>query len=109
MHDAAHVVGVILGMGAVTALLRLLPFVAARWLGRHPAVQRLGGFLPPAIMMLLVLHSVLGSAGQHAGGPWPELAAIGLTVGLQAWRGQALASIAAGTVLYVFLRQGVGP
>ena len=102
--NSIYVVSVIVAMAAVTFALRALPFVAAQWLQKHSVVQRLGEFLPLAIMTLLVVHSAAGSAQQHAGGPWPELAAVALTAAVQ-WRGRnALLSIALGTALYVVLR-----
>ena len=78
--NSIYVVSVIVAMAIVTFALRALPFVAAQWLQKHSVVQRLGEFLPLAIMTLLVVHSAAGSAQQHAGGPWPELAAVALTV-----------------------------
>ena len=102
--NSTYVVSVIVAMGIVTFALRALPFVAAQWLQKHSVVQRLGEFLPLAIMTLLVVHSAAGSAQQHAGGPWPELAAVALTAVVQ-WRSRnALFSIALGTALYVALR-----
>jgi branched-subunit amino acid transport protein AzlD len=104
MNDANYVLGVIAAMGLVTFALRALPFVAARWLNKHPVVQRLGQFLPLAIMTLLLVHSASGSALEHAGLPWPELLAIGVTALLQ-WRSKnALLSILVGTCLYVLIR-----
>ncbi len=106
--NSTYVVSVIVAMGVVTFALRALPFVAAQWLQKHSVVQRLGEFLPLAIMTLLVVHSAAGSAQQHAGGPWPELAAVALTVAVQ-WRSRnALLSIALGTALYVALRNFTG-
>ena len=105
--NGTYVVSVIVAMAIVTFALRALPFVAAQWLQKHSVVQRLGEFLPLAIMTLLVVHSAAGSAQQHAGGPWPELAAVALTVAVQ-WRSRnALLSIALGTALYVALRNFV--
>ena len=104
MHDSGYVITAIVAMALVTLALRGLPFVAARWLQRHPAVQRLGRFLPLAIMVLLVLHAGVDAARQHARGPWTELAALAVVVGLQ-WRWRhPLLSILAGTGLYVLLR-----
>lgn len=104
MSDRGYLIGAIVAMGLVTFALRALPFVAARWLQRHPLVQRLGQFLPLAIMTLLLLHSVVGAARSHAAGPWPELAAVALAAGLQ-WRSRnALLSILCGTGLYLLLR-----
>ena len=104
MTDRAYVVAVIVAMGLVTFALRALPFVAAQWLNKHPIVQRLGAFLPLAIMTLLTVHSAAGSAREHAAGPWPELAAIALVAILQ-WRTRnALLSILLGTGAYVLMR-----
>jgi branched-subunit amino acid transport protein AzlD len=104
MIDAGYAVGVIIAMGLVTFALRALPFVASRWLNKHPMVQRLGEFLPLAIMTLLLVHAMTGSALEHAAGPWPELLAIALVVLLQ-WRSKnALLSIVIGTSVYVLIR-----
>lgn len=102
--SSGYLISVIVAMAIVTFALRALPFVAAQWLQKHAVVARLGEFLPLAIMTLLVVHSAAGSAQAHAAGPWPELAAIALTVGVQ-WRSRnALLSIVLGTALYVLLR-----
>lgn len=104
MIDSGYAIGVIAAMGLVTFALRALPFVAAQWLQKHPLVQRLGEFLPLAIMTLLMVHSVMGSATENPTGPWPELLAVALVVGLQ-WRTKnALLSILVGTGVYVLLR-----
>ena len=104
MIDTASAVPALLAAGAVTFGLRALPFVASQWLERHPVVQRLGEFLPLAIMTLLLLHSVTGAAGSHAGGPWPEVVAVACVVAMQ-WRGRhALWSLLLGTALYVLWR-----
>ena len=104
MIDSGNVMGVIAAMGAVTFALRATPFVASRWLNKHPLVQRLGEFLPLAIMTLLLLHSVVGAAKEDARGPWPELFAVA-TVALLQWRSRnALVSILVGTGCYVLMR-----
>lgn len=104
MHDTTYVLTVILVMGLITFALRALPFVAARWLQSHSVIQRLGQFLPLAIMTLLLLHATVGAAKEHTGGPWPELLASGLAAVLQ-WRSaNPLLSIVAGTALYVAWR-----
>ena len=102
--DTGYLLAVIFVMGAVTFALRALPFLSARVLGRFPVVQHLGRFLPLAIMVLLLVHSAKGAAGEHNAGPWPELLAIAVTCLLQ-WRSRnPLLSIVAGTALYVLLR-----
>ncbi|HZX32827.1 MAG TPA: AzlD domain-containing protein [Rhodocyclaceae bacterium] len=106
MIETGYVLAVIFAMGLVTFALRALPFVADHWLRRQPVVQRLGQFLPLAIMTLLLVHSAAGAAGSHPGGPWPELAAVALVVALQ-WRSRnALLSIGVGTAVYVLMRNG---
>ena len=104
MIDTGYALGAIILMALITFALRALPFVASRWLQRHAVVGRLGRFLPLAIMTLLLLHSIVGAAREHAGGPWPELLAAGLAALLQ-WRSRnPLLSIVAGTGLYLLLR-----
>jgi len=64
----------------------------------------LGRFLPLAIMMLLLVHTLVGSARDNPTGPWAEIAAVACVIGLQwRWR-QPLLSILLGTALYVLLR-----
>jgi len=64
----------------------------------------LGRFLPPAIMTLLLLHTLRGSVAEHTLGIWPELLAATTALLLQ-WRTrQPLLSIFAATGLYVLLR-----
>lgn len=104
MTDADYIIAAILVMGLVTFALRALPFITASWLERSPFVRRLGAFLPPAIMTLLLVHSAAGASREHTSGPWFEIAAVILTIALQ-WRGRnALLSILAGTGMYVLLR-----
>ena len=104
MIDSDYALKAIAAMGLVTFVLRALPFVAAQWIEHHPIVRRLGQFLPLAIMTLLLAHSTLGSARSHIDGPWPELIAVALVIGLQWWRKNALLSILLGTGVYVLLR-----
>lgn len=102
--DTAYLLTVIAAMGAVTFLLRALPFLSAHWLRRSAVIQHLGRFLPLAIMTLLLVHSASGAAREHAAGPWPELLAIALTALVQ-WRSRnPLLAIVGGTALYVLLR-----
>ena len=99
-----YALGAMAAMAVVTFGLRALPFLAARFLQKHPMVQQLGCFLPLAIMTLLLLHTLVGSARDNPAGPWAELAAVACVVLLQWWRRQPLLSILAGTALYVLLR-----
>jgi branched-subunit amino acid transport protein AzlD len=98
-----HALWALLIMGVITFALRGLPFVAARWLQSHPMIERMGRFLPLAIMTLLLAHAIRGGSQLHSGAPWPELIAVALTLGLQ-WRlKHPLLSLLAGTALYVWI------
>ena len=104
MIETRYVIGVIAAMGLVTFALRALPFVGAQWLNKHPLVQRLGQFLPLAIMTLLSIHSAAGSAREHAGGPFPGRIPTAAVPVLQ-WRTRnALLSTLVGTAAYVAMR-----
>jgi len=104
MTDTGYILTVIVLMGAVTLLLRALPFIAGHWLRRHAIVQKLGDGLPLSIMVLLLVDTAAGQARGHTGLPWQELAAVAVVVLLQ-WRTrQTLLSIVAGTALYIALR-----
>ena len=107
MNDALSVVGAIVAMGLVTFVLRGLPFVAAKWLQKNNLVMRLGKFLPLAIMTLLLVHAVMGSANAPGQGPWPELVSVALVVAVQ-WRTRhALLSMLVGVGSYVLLKNGL--
>lgn len=104
MSDRTYVLSVIVAMALVTLLLRALPFVAATWLQKYAIVQRLGRFLPLAIMSLLLLHSMVGAAREHHQGPWPELLSVALVFLIQWHTRNALLSMLVGTGSYVLLR-----
>ncbi len=96
-----YVLMAVLAMGAVTFMIRALPFLAARWLRRSPLVLQVGAFLPPAIMTLLLIHSMRDLSQQQSGQVLPTVVAVLVVLGLQAYKRQPLLSIAAGTVLYM--------
>lgn len=108
MIEPGYALGVILAMALITFALRALPFVAARWLQAHPMVDKLGRFLPLAIMVLLLLHALRGSALEDPHQPWPEIFAIALVILLQWHSRNALLSIVLGTAVYVLIRQSAG-
>lgn len=104
MIDIPYAIGAIIAMAVVTFGLRALPFLTARFLQKNPMVQQLGRFLPLAIMTLLLLHTLVGSARQNLSGPWQELLAVLAVLALQWWKKHPLLSILTGTALYVLLR-----
>jgi branched-subunit amino acid transport protein AzlD len=104
MIDIPYAIGAIVAMAVVTFALRALPFLAARFLQSNPLVQQLGRFLPLAIMTLLLLHTLVGSARDNPTGPWAEGLAAAVVMALQWWKKHPLLSILVGTALYVLLR-----
>ena len=103
MYDV-HAGYIVLISGAITAMLRFLPFIAFG--KRKPeAVAYLGRVLPPAVMAVLVvycLRSVNILTGTHG---LPEGLACLAVIVLHVWRRSTLLSITAGTALYMFLIQ----
>ncbi len=103
MYDV-HAGYIVLISGAVTVMLRFLPFIAFG--KRKPeAVAYLGRVLPPAVMAVLVvycLRNVNILTGTHG---LPEGLACLAVVVLHVWRRSTLLSITAGTALYMFLIQ----
>ena len=61
-------------MALITFALRALPFVAAGLLNRFRAIRTLGRFLPPAILGLLLIHTMAGFIQNDAStvGAWPR-------------------------------------
>ena len=97
----AYLLGVVIVGWAVTYALRALPFVLfARYDRELPRwVDRLGKVVSPVIIAGLLVYSYSGLEWRTA---WPYLAGA-LTVALQLAARNPLASIAAGTVLYMVL------
>ena len=104
-----YLVGVVAAAWAVTFLLRAFPFLLFAGKNRElpPAVERLAGYISPVIIAGLIVYSYYGLYTAKYFVPatdwaWPVLAGV-LTVGLQLWKGNPLASILAGTILYMCL------
>ncbi len=103
MYDV-HAGYIVMISGAITVMLRFLPFIAFG--KRKPeSVAYLGRVLPPAVMAVLVvycLRNVNILAGTHG---LPEGLACLAVAALHVWRRSTLLSITAGTALYMFLIQ----
>ena len=103
-----HAAGVIAVAAIVTMLIRFFPFAVFGGDKKRPVViDYLADVLPYAIMGMLVVYclkNVSFFAGSHG---IPEIAASAVVVGLHVWKRNTLLSIAAGTVLYMFLIQAV--
>jgi branched-subunit amino acid transport protein AzlD len=108
MSKTTYAIIVILAVGALSLLIRALPFLLFGRGGRPPkAVAYVGRVLSPAAIAMLAVYCYAGYVcerppAEHLG-MLAEVAAGALTVGLQwRWRCPPL-SIAAGTALYMAL------
>ena len=102
-HSAALVAVIAL----VTMFLRFLPFWIFRGRATPPFIEYLGRVLPYAIMGMLVVYCLRGTAILDAPHGIPELTAAAVVVGLHIWKKNTLLSIIAGTVCYMVLVQAV--
>lgn len=100
---------------AVSALAtfatRVLPFVALSRHADHPLILHLGRYLPPAVMMILVLYALRdfrplaeGQINMAPAGLPMLIASVSVAV-LHLWRRNALLSIVGGTGLYMLMVQ----
>ena len=101
-----HAGYIVMISGAVTILLRVLPFVAFG--RRRPEfVVYLGRVLPPAVMAMLVVYCLKGVNILSSSHGIPEALACIAVVILHVWKRNTLLSITAGTVLYMVMVQFV--
>ena len=104
--DAVHSALLIAVMALMTMLTRFLPFFVFR--KNTPAyIIYLGRVLPPAIIGMLVVYCLKDVQLSSAASVLPPLAALILTVTVQAVKRNAVLSILTGTVLYMFLIRAV--
>ena len=99
-----HEVYLVLIAGAVTMMLRFLPFIAFGK-NRPEFVLYLGRVLPPAVMAMLAVYCLRGIdllSGSHG---IPETVACLVVIALHVWKRNTLLSIIAGTGVYMFLVQ----
>lgn len=104
----SHVALIIIVAGAVTLLLRFLPFLIFN--GKRetpPYIIYLGRVLPYAIMGMLVIYCLRGISFTAAANFLPELIACAVVVLAHVWKRNTLLSIISGTVCYMLLVQFV--
>lgn len=105
MTHAALIIAV---AGAVTLMLRFLPFLVFN--GKRetpPYIAYLGKVLPYAIMGMLVIYCLRGISFTATANYLPELIACAVVVLAHVWKRNTLLSIISGTVCYMLLVQFV--
>ena len=104
----SHAALIIVVAGAVTLLLRFLPFLIFN--GKRetpPYIIYLGRVLPYAIMGMLVIYCLRGISFTAAANFLPELIACAVVVLAHVWKRNTLLSIISGTVCYMLMVQFV--
>ena len=104
----SHAALIIVVAGAVTLLLRFLPFLIFN--GKQetpPYIIYLGKVLPYAIMGMLVIYCLRGISFTAAANFLPELIACAVVVLAHVWKRNTLLSIISGTACYMLLVQFV--
>ncbi|OBF28735.1 AzlD domain-containing protein [Mycobacterium sp. ACS4331] len=103
MPDNAHIAVLVLVAAAVTWALRAVPFAVLAPMRHSAVVKYLSVHMPVGVMVMLMIYTLrpgVVSGGVHLA--WLAIAVF-VTAGLHLWRGHALLSILAGTVVYVVL------
>ncbi|WP_027966836.1 branched-chain amino acid transporter permease [Halomonas halocynthiae] len=94
-----------------TFATRVIPFVALAKHADHPLILHLGRYLPPAVMMILVIYALrefrpmLDSQLNVSSTGWPMIIASIIVATLHLWRRNALLSIIGGTGMYMAMVQ----
>ena len=104
----SHAALIIVVAGAVTLLIRFLPFLIFN--GKRetpPYIIYLGKVLPYAIMGMLVIYCLRGISFTAAANFLPELIACAVVVLAHVWKRNTLLSIISGTLCYMLLVQVV--
>ena len=104
----SHAALIIVVAGAVTLLLRFLPFLIFN--GKRetpPYIIYLGKVLPYAIMGMLVIYCLRGISFTAAANFLPELIACAVVVLAHVWKRNTLLSIISGTLCYMLMVQFV--
>jgi len=106
MSDSTlYLLSAITVMAAATFLTRILPFILLYRVSDHPLLGWLGRFLPPMMMVLLLVYAFKDSS-IAAGDAFPQLGCLLLVALLHLLFRQALVSIAGGTAVYMLIVQG---
>lgn len=104
MESSAYLLTFIVVAALATFLTRLLPFVLLyRW-AEHPLLKHLGRYLPPVLMVLLLMYALKDAlvTGERL---LPSVVALAVVAVLHLMWRNPLVSILSGTGLYMFLTQ----
>jgi branched-subunit amino acid transport protein AzlD len=92
-------------MASVTLFTRAFPFLFFRGRKQPPIVRFIEAYIPPMIMLILVVYSVKDVQWTHAPFGLPELISLAIVAVLHLWKRNALISIFGGTLVYMAVVQ----
>lgn len=103
MPDQWYILSGILVAAAVTWGLRAIPFAMLAPLRESELLAYMEQRMPVGIMVILAAYTLRDTDPALITSVGPTALALGLTIGVQLWRGNMLLSIFAGTAVYVIL------
>ena len=92
-------------IGGVTLFVRLLPFLFFRKREIPKVIRFLEGYLPPMVMIILVVYSIRNIEWNQSPYGIPVIAGMALVTALHVWKKNPLLSIFGGTVFYMAVIQ----
>lgn len=104
MNNTLYTLLAVLVCAVCTLALRAAPFALfSTKRGMPPAVRRLAGKMPAAIIAVLVVYCLKGLPAGGLTDAAATLVSVAAVVALHLWKKNTLLSIAGGTVLYMAL------
>lgn len=101
--EPSYVAAVLAIAATITLALRALPFVVVGRLAGSPVAAELRDRMPAGLMVILAVYLLRDLPVGDLGGLLPAVAALAVTVGLYAWRGDGVLGVLGGAALYVAL------
>ena len=92
-------------MSAVTIFTRAAPFLFFRGRAQPPILRFVESYIPPMMMLILVLYSLKDIPFARAPYGLPQLVALTIVGALHLWKRNALLSILGGTLFYMAIVQ----
>jgi branched-subunit amino acid transport protein AzlD len=90
-------------MTAISASMRLIPFVFSKWMSRWSLLEKLAAILPLCISILLVAHLLDASSFKEYPFGVPQLSGIASVIFVQALFRKILLSMGVGVLVHQLL------
>ncbi len=103
MSNTTYLILTMLAMAIATFITRSLPFFALKNQKDHPVLNFIGMYLPPSVMLLLVIYCLKDVKFLISPFGIPEIFSVTLVALLHFWKRNSLLSIGMGTAFYMAL------